>query len=266
MSRFFSFPQQLVVFCIFFIVIFSSCTVSRYQVVHLDSNLPKDQNNEFVFENDSLKVAYSFAGEGGPFQMIIFNDSDNPLYVNWDKSALIVNGMSRSINSFQTGIVVNDFGLEIPPTTKSDAIELIAPKAFVRREIYFHEGTFLDTHGYNFEVGKRNDPVKGRNVDITHYPMKAEETVLKVRNYLLLSQDEGFSNQTAVDAEFWASSVYDTDSEFLVKNLSVEMDTQGKTTVSPKSFYFAEHKVVGNGAATLLLLIGIITLAIAVGD
>lgn len=47
-------------------------------------------NGDFVFENDSLWIAHSFNGEDAPILITVYNKMDKPLYVDWGKSALIV--------------------------------------------------------------------------------------------------------------------------------------------------------------------------------
>jgi hypothetical protein len=256
--------NRLILFLI--LIVFTSCTISKYQVVQMASNLEMDENEEFVFENDTLKIAYSFAGESGPFQMIVFNDSQKPLYVNWDKSSLIINGSSMSINAYKSPIRLDEFGIEIPPNNTNEAIELIAPQSFVRKEIYYHTGDFLSTQGLSFEEMKRNDPLKGRNVTVKHYQFDESKSNLKVRNYLLLSRDRKFDDFETVDAHFWVTDIFDTDSKFILENLINSQKVSRKGLPKPNTFFFAQHEVVGTGFGTALLVLGILALAIVVSE
>ena len=75
---------------------FSSCRT--YQYFTLDSpEVPKNNKGELHWENDTLRLEYGYAGEGGPVWMSIHNKTDKPLYINWKKSAFIENGNATSL-------------------------------------------------------------------------------------------------------------------------------------------------------------------------
>jgi len=73
----------------FFSLLFCSCT---YQYFTLSANqLPRDGNDDFVIENDTLKLTYRFSGDHGPLKITIYNKTNELLEVDWRKSALIMN-------------------------------------------------------------------------------------------------------------------------------------------------------------------------------
>jgi hypothetical protein len=53
------------------------------------SNNLKVINDNYVFENDTIKVTYSFWAEDGVMAFIIENKLDIPIYIDWKKSAFI---------------------------------------------------------------------------------------------------------------------------------------------------------------------------------
>lgn len=71
----------------------SSCSSTYFYSTLSSSNesVEKVENGDFLLETDSLWIAYCFKGEGGPMQITVFNKSDKPLYIDWNKSALIIN-------------------------------------------------------------------------------------------------------------------------------------------------------------------------------
>ncbi|NJK94029.1 MAG: hypothetical protein HC905_03055 [Bacteroidales bacterium] len=71
------------------IVLFSSC--SKYQFAYLNSNLQRNNEQEFIQENDTFKVQYSFWGEDCPITIQINNKLSEPLYIDWKKSAIVHN-------------------------------------------------------------------------------------------------------------------------------------------------------------------------------
>lgn len=74
----------------------SSC--STYYISKLNSlDLAKnEETGAFLFENDSLRIGYSFFGENAPVQIDVFNKLDEPLYIDWQRSALIVDDQATS--------------------------------------------------------------------------------------------------------------------------------------------------------------------------
>lgn len=94
---------------IFISIIFSSCT---YQYFTLSGDqVSRNQNNDFVIENDTLKVTYRFNGDNGPVKITILNKTNEPLEIDWRKSALIMNGQARgyySPNLYVNGNVQQD--------------------------------------------------------------------------------------------------------------------------------------------------------------
>lgn len=67
-----------------------SCTTFQYVTVS-SSGVAKNDRNEFVVENDSLRLIYNFSGLDGPIKIYIQNKLDVPVYIDWQRSAVIEN-------------------------------------------------------------------------------------------------------------------------------------------------------------------------------
>ncbi|GGB04668.1 hypothetical protein [Puia dinghuensis] len=71
---------------------------NTYQYLTLDSSqIPKTDKHSFSWENDTMRLTYAFMGKGGNMNLIIFNKSSQPIYINWKKSALIRDEHSFSL-------------------------------------------------------------------------------------------------------------------------------------------------------------------------
>ncbi len=68
----------------------SACNPWQYMTVE-SPQLPRNRFNQFVFENDTLRLIYDMAGNDGHVTLSIFNKTSEPLYFNWEKSAFIRN-------------------------------------------------------------------------------------------------------------------------------------------------------------------------------
>src|SRR5215211_6890458 len=78
--------------------IFSSCYT--YQYFTVSSNyLSKNEENEFIAENDTLKIVYHFSAYNSSVKLTLYNKTNEPLEINWKKSALIINEKATSYYS-----------------------------------------------------------------------------------------------------------------------------------------------------------------------
>lgn len=74
-----------------------SCSSYYYSVLSSSDGLgERDENRDFVQETDSVRIAYSFNGENAPVSITIYNKLDEPLFVDWTRSALIIDDVATS--------------------------------------------------------------------------------------------------------------------------------------------------------------------------
>ncbi len=126
-----------------------SCTT--YQVMTVSSKEAAQQNTaaEFVIDNDSLELCYNFNGHNGPIKVKIRNKLNKPIYVDWQRSALIICGMAISYANQKVPIsgalsstslnwtpdVSSSFGRFHGTATIPPEIEFIPPQTFVTKEL-----------------------------------------------------------------------------------------------------------------------------------
>lgn len=80
------------------VAVFSSCS-STYYFSSIESSgeyVDKLDNGDFLFDNDSLWIAYRFKGENAPIQVTVGNKMSKPLHIDWQKSWLEINGQEYS--------------------------------------------------------------------------------------------------------------------------------------------------------------------------
>lgn len=77
-------------------ITFSAC--KSYQMSTLSSSAAKRNESTGIFtvENDSVIVNYSFSGENTPVNVEVFNKLNEPVYINWAKSAVITDSRAYS--------------------------------------------------------------------------------------------------------------------------------------------------------------------------
>ncbi|NML23060.1 hypothetical protein HHL16_19435 [Pseudoflavitalea sp. G-6-1-2] len=86
-------------------VIALTASCNRYQYLSFDSkHINKNDQKDFVVDTDSLKIIYSFTGVNAPVNIRIYNKLDQPLWVNWRRSALVINQRAISYNGSLTSM------------------------------------------------------------------------------------------------------------------------------------------------------------------
>ncbi|NJO69435.1 MAG: hypothetical protein HC830_09295 [Bacteroidetes bacterium] len=138
------------------IALLSGCT--SYQLISVNSNLPQSKNQELVFENDSLKVTYSFNGMACPVKIRIFNKLQQPMFVDWSKSAAVVNDLKinywEDVASFSGGAdgssvkITKDLELnasDINGTIKrKEKVSFIPPQSGILNNPTYLRSTFFE--------------------------------------------------------------------------------------------------------------------------
>lgn len=75
----------------------AGCSSYYYSVVSSsDGKGERNRQRDFVQETDSVCIAYSFNGEDAPIGISIYNKLDEPLFVDWTRSALIIDDVATS--------------------------------------------------------------------------------------------------------------------------------------------------------------------------
>ena len=163
------------------------CACTTYQYVSVDSSqLQKDKENLLSVENDTMRISYSFSGAGGNVTITVFNKTNQPLYLDWTRSAIVRNDQSFTPRR-------RDVELIPPQTNISDVIlnlndeaggvpRLIIPDTTHSRRYHYPDGTF----------------VKYREVDYTE-----AESPLRLKTYLTFLSGPAGSVDMALTHNFY---------------------------------------------------------------
>lgn len=83
--------MRLTIPVLLFFILASSC--NRYQYLAINSTqVQKNEQQGFTIENDTLEIVYNFNGKNAPVNLLVRNKLNKPIYIDWKRSALIVNG------------------------------------------------------------------------------------------------------------------------------------------------------------------------------
>jgi hypothetical protein len=193
--------------------LFSNCT--QYKYIRLASEMETTPNKAFIFENDTVRIQYRFDGFYCPVKIEIFNKLTSPLYVDWAKSSVIINGSSRSLWKDESGIELVTTGLEIndgKSTFSTDAISkgtvkrkeqisYIPPDSYISKSITISPSYFDIYNGFIYYDERIDNNTKDQNsLNLNNSPYKS-------RLHLVLSSSNTFSNPIYFDMHFLAKDI-----------------------------------------------------------
>ena len=197
----------------------TSCGTTFKYINVENSQLVRNENHEFIHESDSVKVTFNFTGHAIPLGLKIENKVQTPLYVDWSRSALIVDGKRHPF--YKNEGVINLRGRSIASTIDNEithtdlkgsvvfneALSFIPPYSFEQRTpMYLFRA--IDFTLYNSTSGT----IKYWNGTKKTHVSKFDKTFPQpeFRVYLTLSFDSQFNTSFALDETFHVAEIMET--------------------------------------------------------
>ncbi len=214
-------------------LLLSGCNKEFIQIFETDANNSKQEDDFFVFENDTVQITYNFWYAKGMMSFRIFNKLDKPIYVNWRNSSFIHNGnklnywVDEEITDMATvyggyyyrgpllpfGLSVNE-GVAVSSSKKSkpEKATFIPPKS------NYHRNQFVIYPIEAFDLGKSPSVAVEPRLDdpkqetrVYHAVFDPQTSPLTFRNYLAISFSESSEDFVFVDNAFFLKSVKEMD-------------------------------------------------------
>ncbi|GEM_PF-703221 len=204
------------------IVIYATLCISctSFQYATINSSLHEPDIDGFTYSNDTLDINYTFAGENCPLRLNIYNKADCPLYINWNQSAIIINGESFPLNPFKashytqysevsTKFHYNTYtsGSSSGQIIHNDRSGFIPPKAGLNLNEINICSSFLSTVHAQKQSKKQVTSNNGQASNITEYEFSKEASPLQFRCYLSYSTEPD-KEWNCIDTEFWVASIF----------------------------------------------------------
>jgi hypothetical protein len=185
-------------------------------------------SDRVYFENDTVRITYSFWQKEGTLAYSIYNKLSTPIYIDWKKSSYIGNSVkmdywvdetiTKSVTMHTStahagygyyGLLGLSSGTSMgnSHSVKPERITFIAPRSnFV--------GSKFRLYPYTDEklkkgavVGSINNPATNKAVPITYKDFKEANSPLSFRNFLTISTSEKFENEYYIDNGFFVSRI-----------------------------------------------------------
>ena len=201
----------------------TGCT---YQYATVSSTMNQSDQSGFVTENDSVQISYKFTGRNCPIQISVYNKSDKPLYIDWKKSAVIVDMKSYTYwrdeavfnaESKSSQVKWSDvFSTTTTTTTtsgtitKPESLVFIPPHAGIEVSM-----VSIKQDPFRFSPDETPEKVDLKKTSSVTYSgtiryFDEQHTPFRYRSYLTLSYDDTFKNSFAAENEFWVSEIVQT--------------------------------------------------------
>ncbi|MEQ8471216.1 MAG: hypothetical protein RIC35_08520 [Marinoscillum sp.] len=175
-----------------------SCT--SYQYFTMSSELQPQPDNSFMIETETASVNYKFSGDG-QLTIVIFNNSENLIFIDWEKSSLLLDQESIPFpyneSYFQGTSQLNYYNEINFEGTIHDNIKrrYIPPQSYVSETISLNFIDAIDRNNYN----------KASN-NFKYFEFTRENTPFAFDSYLYINSiDE--SQPLTLHQEFWASGL-----------------------------------------------------------
>lgn len=179
----------------------------------------------YTFENDTIKIVYSFWKQKGVLGYAVFNKLSVPLYIDWKKSSFVVNDVKMNYwadETISTGTSIHSgyysggyYGLlgisggstiSSGKSVKPERITFLAPHS----EIIKSEFSLWSGNGILMGVGSKSSLLRKPgygDVQVKYLDYSKSNSPLVFRNFLSYSMTENFSAEIYVDNEFYVSKI-----------------------------------------------------------
>lgn len=242
---------------IFFLL--SGC--SRYQYIAVTGDAHQNKAKNFVVENDTAKIVYSFQGFNFPVTVEVYNKLNKPLYVDWTKSALIIDGQTLSYwqNKAQLSGTTEGYSTKLwggvsyfwgninGTISKHEKVSFIPPGSYKKTTRFYLRSRFFSTK--NSESVKKESFTSSTGESYgwrMKYTFNKENAPLKFKSYITLSTDKDLATEFHLISSFWVDNITQT-------GLS---PNQMQNAISPKTYI---HKsTTGGYVIGLLVILGLI--------
>jgi len=188
--RKFIFDQYIYILTGLCITMFSAC--SQYQYVSVNSKLNQTEEKDFINENDTVMIKYTFSGQNLPVRITIFNKLQKPIYIDWGRTTIIFNNEQLN-GAFQN----------------NENIISIAPQAYVVISSIPLASRFFDLNK-NDSIRKLTFETNNGTLTNEMHLFNEHTTPQYFRCILAITTREDFSAPTYFDNSFWVSGVFKT--------------------------------------------------------
>lgn len=207
------------------------------------------RNQESSFENDTVKIVYSFWSENGSYSFSVYNKLNIPLYIDWKKSSLVKNNdklnywsdeiLTKSSSKRNSAYSYYGYSLlssesGFSSSIKPEQVTFIAPKSTVYKiqfALHSKSDPKLPETASIINVVSSDNPKKKAKISFIDYDEK--NAPLFFRNFMTLSTSDKFEKEFYIDNGFFVFKI----SEMTLKQLTASSLATGMNLMKEPSPY-----------------------------
>ena len=217
----------------FLLALLTACSKHFIQVFDTETTNTQLKDGKYVYENDTIKITYSFWQSKGVMSFSIYNKSNKPIYIDWKNSSFIYNDhkLNYWVEESPPQLSGNFYGyyydgpLKDLHTTMNEGVQnysssvityervtFIPPKSgYDRSQFYLLpiDHCELNIDCPSSEVPRNDNPKKQTTIYSRNFSYL--DSPLRFRNYLAYSFSENSQKFFFIDNGFYLSSVKEMD-------------------------------------------------------
>lgn len=255
--------KKLILISLILLSLYSCRSTYYYSTLSSDNGYVENvENGDFLLDTDSLWIAYCFKGLGAPVQVTVFNKSNKALYVDWSRSALIIDGMAMTYAGKQLNY--DDF---MDMATKSDIYNVtrlsenasyIAPQSMVSEIPLSLYPNFEKINKKLYKKAYMGDKANNKT-QISRIDYNINNSPLMFKSYLTLYRVP--HRPIVFQQDFYMSN--------LIKTHSISPDKLPMGMIDKGDFFYVEkHPNTGliEGVLGVSLIVGVVALDVITSD
>lgn len=250
----------------------SSCSSYYYSILSSNDSIGTRNNlGDFVQETDTVSISYSFNGEDAPISITIYNKLNEPLFIDWTRSALIVDDVANvyydgpmSVEGMTESVFLDNtsWGSFSGAISLPKGVSFIPPGSRIE-ESPLKLANFPYDKISNEEYLKEDVPVRNGTVSVRTKEFTEENSPLYFRSYLTLYTGDHNGKQTK--SMFFERSFYV--SKLIKAGNLPPVDFSEQQQQAGDFFYI--HNVKGTKAGLIIgsvaVAVGCVSIGIALG-
>jgi hypothetical protein len=185
------------------------------------------EKDSYVFENDTVKIVFSFWDKRGALKYTFYNKLNIPIYIDWKKSSFIKNGQkldywqdqstTTSLEYYKSEYFYGaSYGKKSGKSTtvKPEKIIFVAPKSSISKSSFYLTSPLgielkkaKESKAIVPNLGGKDNPISVKTAEFTE-----GNSPLIFRNFITISTTDDFKHESYIDNGFYISKVYQMNS------------------------------------------------------
>ena len=190
---------------LFLLIMISITSCKSYMISTVSSNNTNKESSSgaHFIENDTVKITYSFNGENSPLTLEVFNKLNEPVYVNWEQSAVVLNNKVYSFVDDKLAIHGTTSSARQPYNFQTGTDNLSNFSGMVKLP---QNGAFLPPRSQVSRTIYALNTINTFQLDQTDYT--ASTSPIQFRCYVTLyTMSDGRPKPFSFEQSFWVSSI-----------------------------------------------------------